>query len=303
MSLLTKYRPRTFDDIIGHSKEVASLRRALAKRSTHAFLFTGPAGIGKTSLAYLSARELNGYITEVKAAVNNGIDDVRALIDEVAYKPLNAKTHVVLMEEVHALTKQAWQALLKEFEDPPAHVYWMLTTTELNKVPAAIKTRCASYILKPIKPETIYDLLKTVCREEGIKMNDKVLSLCAEFADGSPRQGLANLIVCDGIKDVDTAAEMLEGAGSTTQAIDLARALLGRDWEGVAAVFRKMEEGIDAESVRRVICAYHAKMALIPGRGKGSVRVLATMSQPLPQNSGRSILIALCSRLYAGHEK
>lgn len=297
MSLLTKYRPRRFEDVVGHTKVVSSFKTALDKGSSKAFLFTGPSGVGKTTLARLAARYLKAEIVEVKAAVKTGIDDVRELIEDSQYAPFSGKKRVVLLEEVHALSKQAWQALLKEFEDAPAHLLWMLTTTEMNKVPAAVKTRCASYVLKPIAPEVLYELLERICEAEKLKVSDKILSVCAVYADGSPRQAIANLVTVEGVKKVEEAEELLEGAANSTQAIDLARALVTASWDNVANVLRGMEDSIDAESVRRVVVAYHAKMALIPGKGKHSLRLLAEMDVPFQQGVGRAGLIARCARI------
>ena len=142
-----KWRPQKLNDVISHAFVVSSLKALLKeKECPHSFLFTGPSGVGKTTLARIVASYLEAAVLEIDAATNTGIDAMRAVQDMARYKAIDNEKRVVIIDECHALSKQTWQSLLKIVEEPPAHLYWAFCTTEPDKVPATIKTRCVQYL-------------------------------------------------------------------------------------------------------------------------------------------------------------
>jgi len=208
----------------------------------------------------------------------------------------------VIVHNCHALSASSWKALLKSLESPPAWVYWFLCTTELGKVPANIKTRCATYGLKPVVPATLAELLRQIVDQEGLKTPKDIIKLCASEANGSPRQAIVNLEVCAETKTLEDAEELLETAGSSPAAIDLARALLRREsWKVVQGLLGGLRtSGVSAESVRHIVLAYMTSVALgaksEADAGK-TIEVLDAFSTPYPSGDGISPLIISCAKV------
>ncbi|MFQ7428015.1 MAG: DNA polymerase III subunit gamma/tau [Flavonifractor plautii] len=197
-ALYRKWRPRTFDDVVGQSHITDTLKRQVATgRLSHAYLFTGTRGTGKTTCAKILARAVNCEhpvdgnpcnqcpsclgiesgsildVLELDAASNNGVDQVRALRDEAVYTPAAVRKRVYIVDEVHMLSTAAFNALLKILEEPPEHLMFILATTELHKVPATIKSRCQQFSFKRILPGDIAARLAYVAREEGIELRGR----------------------------------------------------------------------------------------------------------------------------------
>lgn len=218
-ALYRKYRPASFDDVVGQKHIVQTLKNAISKnRIAHAYLFCGPRGTGKTSIAKIFARTLNCSgenppcmecencrlslsgthpdIIEIDAASNNGVDEVRSLIDRVGYAPLEGKYKVYIIDEVHMMTSGAFNALLKTIEEPPAHVIFIFATTEPHKVLPTILSRCQRYDFSKVSHKDIQDRLTYVCQQESVNADEDALSLVAELADGGMRDALSILDQC-----------------------------------------------------------------------------------------------------------
>ena len=237
-ALYRKWRPRTFDDVVGQSHITETLKRQVASgRLSHAYLFTGTRGTGKTTCAKILARAVNCEhpvdgnpcngcdacrgiengsildVLELDAASNNGVDQVRALRDEAVYTPAAVRKRVYIVDEVHMLSTAAFNALLKILEEPPEHLMFILATTELHKVPATIKSRCQQFSFQRILPGDISARLHYVAEQEGIGLTPEGAGLLARLADGGLRDALSLLDQCAGTGGTVDEARILEALG------------------------------------------------------------------------------------------
>ncbi len=240
--LYRKYRPQSFDDVYGQDHVTSTLRNELRlNRVHHAYLFTGSRGTGKTTCAKILAKAVNCLslrngdpcgecencrgidsgeildVVEMDAASNRGIDDIRTIIDEVAFAPARAKYRVYIVDEVHMLSRDAWNALLKTLEEPPAHVIFILATTEVNKIPETILSRCQRFDFHRIGPADISARLNEIAGKEGIKLSEEAALLIAVIADGAMRDAISLLDRCIGISDDVTAEVVRSAAGLAAQ--------------------------------------------------------------------------------------
>ena len=275
----TKYRPRKLDDVVGQGAVVKSLSSALKdKARPHCFLFTGPAGTGKTTLARIVASEfgcdLAGLI-EVDAASTSGIDDMRTLTGSLRYNGFgDTPNKAVIIDEAHALSKQAWDSLLKTTEEPPPHVFFFFCSTNPAKIPAAMVTRCLAYNLKPVKFEDIMDLLEDIAEREDYDTPQRILSLVAQAAEGSPRQALTMLAAVHACEDEDEAAALLAQPLDNKEIIDLCRQMLRGDleWRKLCETLKQLDDS--PESIRIVIVNYLSACLLGSKSEKETLRLL-----------------------------
>lgn len=214
-ALYRKYRSKSLDEVIGQSHVTDILRRSLEQGNVaHAYLLTGPRGVGKTSIARILAYEINKLpyddegnnldIIEIDAASNNGVEDVRDLREKVRIAPVAADKKIYIIDEVHMLSKQAFNALLKTLEEPPAHAVFILATTDVDKLPATIISRTQRFTFRAISPADAVTHLKSIAEKENIKINDDALALIATRGDGSFRDSISLLDQLRGLADSDT---------------------------------------------------------------------------------------------------
>lgn len=217
-ALYRKYRPKTFDDVYGQQIVVQTLKNVIKNNKlTHAYLFVGPRGTGKTSIAKIFAKTINCLhpedglscekcdicisnnsnenvdIIEMDAASNNGVDEIREIRNHITLLPTVSKYKIYIIDEVHMLTTGAFNALLKTLEEPPEHIIFILATTEPHKIPLTIMSRCQSFEFKPIPVTTIKERLKYICAQENINIDDKSLNLIAEESNGGLRDAVSML--------------------------------------------------------------------------------------------------------------
>lgn len=255
-ALYRKWRPRTFDDVVGQSHITDTLKQQVAgDRLSHAYLFTGTRGTGKTSCAKILARAVNCQnpqdgnpcnqcsaclgiengsildVLELDAASNNGVDQVRALRDEAVYTPAAVRKRVYIVDEVHMLSTPAFNALLKILEEPPAHLMFILATTELHKVPATIKSRCQQFSFKRILPGQIAQRLQFVAQQESIDLTANGAALLARLADGGLRDALSLLDQCSGGRQTVDEQEILDtlGLAGNLETANLMEQVAGHD--------------------------------------------------------------------------
>ena len=220
-ALYRKYRPQTFSDVVGQKSVTDTLRAQLETgKLSHAYLFTGTRGTGKTSCAKILAKAVNCEnpnhgdpcglcpscraidegscmdVLEIDAASNNGVDSVRVLRDDAIYTPGTVKMRVYIIDEVHMLSTAAFNALLKIIEEPPAHLLFILATTELQKVPATILSRCQRFAFKRLRPDEIASRLNFIAYQEHIEIEPEAINLLARLADGGMRDGVSLLDQC-----------------------------------------------------------------------------------------------------------
>ena len=235
-ALYRKYRPQTFDDVVGQQAVTQTLKtQLLSNRLSHAYLFTGSRGTGKTSSAKILAKAVNCEnpqdgnpcnccsacqaidsgacmdVLEIDAASNNGVDNVRDLRDDAIYTPSQVKKRVYIIDEVHMLSISAFNALLKIIEEPPEHLLFILATTELHKVPATILSRCQRFSFRRISQEDIAARLQYVAYQEGIDLDDSAARIIARLADGGMRDGLSLLDQCASAVIGELTAERVYG--------------------------------------------------------------------------------------------
>ena len=217
-TLAVKYRPKKWKDVVGQDVTTIILSKEIENKSfKSAYLFVGPAGCGKTSVARLFANEINegfGSPIEIDAASHNSVDDVRRLIDEASIQSVNSEYRVYILDEVHAFSNQAWQAMLKILEEPPKKTIFIFCTTDPQKIPNTILSRVQRFDFKRIKTEKIVERLEYVLNSEGIKNYDKeAVELIAKFALGGMRDSLTYLDKALSFNDNLTVANVMDALG------------------------------------------------------------------------------------------
>ena len=226
-ALYRKYRPQTFADIVGQNHIVSVLKNAIDKdQISHAYLFYGSRGTGKTSIAKIFANEVNGNkeyqkenvdIIEIDAASNNGVDEVRDIKEAIKFLPTEGKYKVYIIDEVHMLTTAAFNALLKTLEEPPAHVIFILATTEIHKIPATILSRCQRFEFKNLSQEQLIDRLRYIAKEENLVIEDEAIEKIATLAKGGLRDAISILDQVSNYSEEITLNHILEVTSSISE--------------------------------------------------------------------------------------
>lgn len=312
--LHNKYRPASWDEVVGHTQAVASIRAILDSNESGSFLLSGPPGVGKTSLARLIAKHkgiVEPDLMEVDAGVYTGIDSIRELVATVTSTPLVSAGKCVIMDECHALSRQAWDGLLKAVEEPPSGVFWVFCTTNPSKVPDTVKSRCYRFDLRPLPIDDIYEFLKeVVVPNENLDISDDVIYMVAEASDGSLRQALVPLAALSGVSDRKQAKEILKKQVDRDDIHDLCRLVClrkGFTWNNVIKlVTRIRDSGVEAEFVRVKILRYAASTALSmkdnPERTLWLLYLMEQFINPYNKQDGYAPLLVSLGHLFFDDE-
>jgi DNA polymerase-3 subunit gamma/tau len=252
--LYRKYRPRIFEEVLGQDHVIGVLRNAVKlNRISHAYLFSGPRGTGKTSVARILAKAVGCIdidLLEIDAASSRGIDEIRALRDAVHLVPFQSPYKVYVIDEVHMLTREAFNALLKTLEEPPKHAIFILATTELAKVPETIISRCQHFVFRKIPESVIRPSILDIAKKEGFKMDDEAAGLIALFSDGSFRdaQSMLDQIFNLAGEKIITGAKVREFLAAPAK--NLVENFIGAIFEketekGLAVIDEAVKQGIE----------------------------------------------------------
>ena len=294
-ALYRKWRPQRFEDVVGQRAIVTALKNQItANRVGHAYLFTGVRGTGKTTCAKIFAKAVNCLhpvngdpcgeceickgidngsildVVEMDAASNNGVDDIRDLRDETAYTPSACKYKVYIIDEVHMLSTAAFNALLKTLEEPPAHVIFILATTEIQKVPATILSRCQRYDFTRIGPEDIARRVEYIAGEEKLELTQDGAELIARLADGALRDALSILDTCAGVTakiDADVVRRMA-GVTDRSYLFRISDALEAQDGAAALAQLAQLrQQSVDVKRLTEELIAHYRALMLaaLPG--------------------------------------
>jgi DNA polymerase-3 subunit gamma/tau len=266
MELYKKHRPDTLDDMIGNEGIVAIIKSKVADGSwPHASIFVGESGCGKTTLARIVARELGCHetsITEMNSASFRGVDTAREVCVQMNYSPMSGPLLVWIFDEVHRWTPDAQDAFLKAFEDTPEHVYFILATTDPQKLKKALLNRLTPFTVEPLTPKQIgAQLLVPICTAEGVSVPQEVLKVIARGCNGSSRAALVALEKVMSISDPAMMLAVAQQAVVGEEVVDnLCKLLLKRDWVSIAAFLKVWNE--DPEKMRRGVLGYMQAVCL-----------------------------------------
>ncbi|NCC58877.1 MAG: AAA family ATPase [Synergistales bacterium] len=302
MSLYHKYRPSELEALIGNEGVVKAVAADLAKNDPpHAFLFHGPTGCGKTTLGRIVANMLGssgGDFREVDSADFRGIDTIRELRKQSAFKPLEGTCKVWLIDECHKLTNDAQNALLKALEDAPSHVYYILATTDPQKLLPTIRGRCSQYQVRQLTETEMMKLLRSVVKAEGEKLEKVVYEQIIQDSQGHPRNALQILDQVLGVEAELRLEVAAKSAETQSQAIELCRALMGNSgWKKVASILSGLQDQ-DPEGIRRLVLGY-CNSVLLKGDNMKAGLIMENFIEPF-YNSGWPGLTFACYSIIAG---
>lgn len=314
LALYRRYRPQKFDDVVGQDYVIQILKnQILSQRIGHAYLFSGIRGTGKTSIAKIFARAVNCEnnqdgnpcgscrvcqtieksgildIIEIDAASNRGVDEIREIREKVKFPPTVGRYKVYIIDEVHMLTKEAFNALLKTLEEPPEHVIFILATTEPNKLPATILSRCQRFDIRPIAPEAIEKQIQKILDDIGVAMEPEAVSVIAYRGDRSMRDALSLLDQVIDIRKgnaVITKEAVMDfiGMAENDEITALSQGIIDDDAASVLMTFQQlMGRGLDAALVFNQIIQYFRKLLIVLTTGESAKTILSLPDERIAQ--------------------
>lgn len=307
LPLHLKYRPQTFDELIGNDSVKQSLKTIFMRKEAipHVFLLQGPSGCGKTTTGRIIAKMLecpDSGITEINVASARGIDTIRDIIETSQYAPLIGKTKVYILDEVARGTLDFQSSALKLLEDCPSYCYLILCTTDPEKLLKTIKTRCSTFNFSSLTRGEVLKLLNWVCKEEKVELSKEVLNKIAECCDGSPRQALVLLDqVIDIIDDEVSLQTIIDNTIDEKNIVDLCKAILNsKSWSEMATIIRGIKE--EPEKVRHSVGGYMAAV-LLNGENINAIIALDILESTNFMYSGKWGLTSTFYKIYHSIKK
>lgn len=296
-----KYRPSTLDEVVGNEDVVNILKNQLQGEVPKSILLHGPTGCGKTTLGRIIAKELGacgGDLREIDSADFRGIDTIRDIRKQSQYKPLESPVRVWILDEVHRLTGDAQSALLKTLEDTPKHVYYILCTTDPQKLLPTIRGRCSQFKVQTLTERETKTLLRKVVKAEGESISKEVYDRIVQDSMGHPRnalQILAQVLSVDEEKRLAVAQKTAEVQSTT---VELCRALIDRSpWKKVANILNGLKDE-DPEGVRRAVLGYCQSILLKGGQSDGVAGVMQEFIEPFYNSGFPGLTLACYSALF-----
>ena len=297
--LYRKYRPQTFEEMVGNELAIKSLKKEL-ENGSHVFLLVSPPGCGKTTVGRIMAKEVGAgefSIHEINSSNNRGIDTAREIMEQMQYVPVDGATSVWIIDECHGITTSAQQALLKALEDTPDYVYFFLCTTDPQKLIAPLKTRCSVINLKPLSDDEMSFLIKRTARAEKKKVSPEVVEKIISIAQGSGRQALKTLTK---VLYLDSDEEMLKILSSETsddsaECIALCRLLMNANcsWAKLAPVLKDLDLS-DAERIRQAVMGYMSAVLLKGNANNQAMAALQAFSNTDTYRNNKYAIIVAC---------
>ncbi|ARB06153.1 clamp loader of DNA polymerase [Dinoroseobacter phage vB_DshS-R5C] len=293
-TLHTKYRPTTLEEVVGQDHIKKGLAATLAEGKQQAFLFEGPSGTGKTTLARICAKDLGlAEVIEIDAATHTGVDAMREVASRANYVSMDGSGKAFIVDECHRLSKQAWESLLKDIEEPPAGVFWFFCTTEPNKILPTIRSRCVTYTLKDVPYRALMRLLDDVSKREGLELPEDVLDAAADNAHGSPRQALVNLTTVKHAENASDALAALNRLAGSKAAFDLAKMIIKPQYQFADAMALLKEiKSEPPESIRHTVRAYATTAILNSPDNRWARGVLMAFIEPAVDHNQISDIVA-----------
>lgn len=305
IELYKKYRPVKFKNIIGQDSTIKMLKQMVERDSIpHTLLFTGPSGCGKTTLARILRRKLScgkHDFNEVNCADVRGIEEIRKIRQRMQAAPISGKCRIWLIDEAHKLTNDAQNAILKMLEDTPSHVYFMLATTNPQRLLKTIRTRSTEVVVKSLSHKDIMKLLSYICGMEKIRLPGEVVEKIVECSEGSARKALVLLDQIAGLKDEETMLDVIGKTFAEEQAISITKALLNprTKWPDMAKILREVTEE-EPEQIRWMVLGYAKKVLLSGGKFSGRAYIIIDVFRDHFYDSKHAGLAASCYEVVVG---
>lgn len=285
MSLYQKYRPKSFKAIIGNSEVVTSLLSLLENKETcpHAFLLSGVSGTGKTTLARIIAKQLGAIkqeVIEVDSGQFRGIDTIRDIRNQSQYPPLSGSPRVWILDECHQLSKDAQSAMLKILEDTPNHIYFILCTTEPQKLLPTIRGRCSQHVTKTLTENQMFSLLRGIVKREKQTLDKEIYEQIIDDSFGQPRDAINILEKVLSVEENERLITAKQAAEQQSQSIELCRALIGgAGWKEISLILKGLKEE-DPESIRRHVLGY-CQSVILKSTNDRAAAIIEEFYEPL----------------------